>query len=415
MTARAGSRRGLRRAALAGLALVLVAGGFWTLEAMTTEEPRWATVERGALVIGAELTGSLQAVDTVQLGPPQLKWMWNFKIARLAPEGSDVTAGTPILVFDSSELVQRLEQQQAEADSAAKEIEKYENQLVVQRRDRELRLAEARARERKAQLKVDVPPELLQATELEQAHHELELARREISHLTDGTRAAEEAAQATLAGLRAQHEGAQALVAELERGIAMTSVPAPRAGKVIYVTDWRGEKGKVGDTVWRGQKVLEVPDLSRMKAVGQVHEADAGRVAEGQAVSFTLDAHPDETFAGRITKIWRTVQRESEGSAQKVVRVEVELEGTDTERMRPGMRLRGEVETDRIEELLLVPAEAIVLGEQGPLVYRETWRGVEPVVVELGRRDKDSVELLAGLEPGDRVSLEPRAARGGGS
>ena len=141
-----------------------------------------------------------------------------------------------------------------------------------------------------------------------------------------------------------------------------------------------------------------------MKAMGQVHEADAGRIAEGQHVKFGLDAHPDVEFTERISSIWRTVQRESWNSEQKVVRLEVELDQTDTLRMRPGMRFRGEIEVDRAEQALLVDADAVFLHADGPVVYRRKLWGHEQVPVGLGRRNADRVEVLGGLSEGDTIS-----------
>jgi multidrug efflux pump subunit AcrA (membrane-fusion protein) len=142
-----------------------------------------------------------------------------------------------------------------------------------------------------------------------------------------------------------------------------------------------------------------------MKAMGMVHEADAGRVAEGQRVTLRLDAHPDVEFTGRVASIWRTVQRETWRSPKKVARLEIALDETDTRRMRPGMRYRGTVEVDRVPDALLVDADAVFLEPEGPVVYRRTLVGHEAVPVELGRRNPRRVEVLRGLREGDAVSL----------
>ena len=80
------------------------------------------------------------------------------------------------------------------------------------------------------------------------------------------------------------------------------TVKAPRDGTVIYVTNWRDEKMKVGDTCWRGQEVVELPDMSAMMARGQVDEADAGQVSIGQLFRIRLDAHPDVEFTGKVAR-----------------------------------------------------------------------------------------------------------------
>ena len=390
---------------VAVVVLLLGAGGWWTLQALTADEGKWIEVERDDLVLGIELTGTLKAVETDLIGPPQLQHMWQFKIAHMAPEGDEVKAGTPILGFDKSELQQRLQREIAERDSAAKRVEKSEKELEVKRRQDELRLAEAEAGLRKAELKAASPAELAAANELALVKLDLELAHRQVEYLRARLESAQRSADATLAALRDQLQRAEQQVVWTGQDIEQMTIVAGRDGTVIYVTSWNDEKKKVGDSCWKGESVLELPDLKRMKALGNVHEADAGRLAEGQPVEFRLDAHPEVKFTGEVASIWRTVQRESWRSPKKIVRLEIELTETDTLRMRPGMRFRGSVEAERIEQTLMVDADAVFLEPSGPVVYRRTWRGHEAVSVELGRRNERRVEVLGGLAEGDRVSL----------
>lgn len=394
------------------LALLLVLGGWWSLRAMNGGTEDWHAVSRGDLVLSVELTGTLQAVETSLIGPPQLGEVWQFKIARMAQEGTEVKAGTPVLVFDTSELDQRLLQQMAEAEQAAKEIEKFETEEAIRRQGETMQRAEAHARLRRAKMKVDVPTELAKAGELAAARLDLELADKEVAYLEQKRTTSERSAEATLAGLRNQHARAERTVQDIREAIAEMVRKAPRDGTVIYLSNWQDDKKKVGDTCWRGERVMELPDLGRMKALGQVREASAGKVVEGQQAKFRLDAHPDQEIEGRVRSIWRTVQQESWRTPQKVMRVEIELAQTDTQRMRPGMRFRGTIETERIAGVLLLPADAIVLSPDGPLVYRRAWRGSDAVAVKLGRRNEDQVEVLEGLSEGDEVSLRAPAGAG---
>ena len=189
------------------------------------------------------------------------------------------------------------------------------------------------------------------------------------------------------------------------------TVKAPRDGTVIYVSNWRDEKKKIGDSCWRGEKVVEIPNLSLMVADAEVDEADASVVSVGQRLEFRLDAHPDDEFSGTVGNIWGSVQRKSWRTPLKVVRLDVDLDQTDELRMRPGMRFRGEIEVERIENALLVPIEAIFGGQDGPTVYRKTLVGYSRIPVRLGRRNEKTVEVLEGLDNGDRVStIEPSVA-----
>jgi hypothetical protein len=219
------------------------------------------------------------------------------------------------------------------------------------------------------------------------------------------------AAAAELASFRERRDRAAARVSEIEQAIGRMSVKATRDGTVIYVTNWREEKKKVGDSCWRGESVVEIPDLSRMKALGEVDEADAGKVAIGQTVRLRLDAHPDVEYAGRVKSIWGTVQRKSWNNPLKVVRVDIDVEKTDQERMRPGMRFTGAIETGRVMGAVVIPTESVFLTPDGPIAWKQTRLGAAQVPLKLGKRTTSLVEVVSGLAPGDRVSRRDLADR----
>lgn len=363
----------------------------------------WLEVERRDLVIGAEIEGELMAVDSADLGPPQVQSVWDFKISFLAPEGSEVAEGEPVLGFDTTRLQQQQQEKLAERDSAVKELEKRTTDLAIERRDRELQLAEARADLRRAELQLAVPVQVAERRELEKARIDQGLAKMRIDHVQASLHHLEAQGRADVAALAEKRDRAAIRLAEIESQLEAMTVRAPRAGTVIYKTSRRGEKKKVGDSAWRGEKVVQIPDLSRMRGSGQVAEADAGRLAVGQPVTFRLDAYPDQEYRARVQRIHRTVQNKSWRNPQKVVRLEIELEATDTERMRPGMRFRGTVETSRIPQQLVVPPEAVFQTPEGAAVYVRTWLGRREVFPDFGERSAELIGVESGLSEGDRV------------
>jgi len=408
--------RGLEALRARPLVVVLVAAilllvGWWAVGVLRGgESGSWVRVERDDLVLGVEVTGTLKAVDTSSIGPPQIPWIWEYKISMLAPEGDDVENGQPVLGFDTSELQRRLKEMMAEAEEAHKEIEKKEAELALQRETNRLRLAEAEARLRKARLKVEVPDELTSENDLRKASLDLRLAEDEIEYvrkrLQDMARSGEDA----LASLRRHRDYAEGEVRATRKAIKSMTVKAPRDGTVIYASNWRDEKKKVGDACWRGEMVLEIPNLTRMMADGEVDEADASKVAVDQKLTLRLDSHPDEEFSGTVSHIWGTVKRKSWRNPLKVVRLDVDLDRTDERRMRPGMRFRGSIEIERIEDAVVIPVETIFISEDGPTVYRKTLMGHEKVSVTLGRRNEKMVEVLDGVDESDRVSRQDPSA-----
>ncbi|HEY0251685.1 MAG TPA: hypothetical protein VGC41_09170, partial [Kofleriaceae bacterium] len=80
--------------------------------------------------------------------------------------------------------------------------------------------------------------------------------------------------------------------------------------------------------------------------------------------------------------------------------------------LRPGMRFRGQVETEVLPKVIQVPTEAVFVRADGPVAFRDTGHGVERVKLVLGKRSATMIEVTTGLAPGDHVSrIDPEAAK----
>lgn len=401
----------LRKILPVAAALILILGAGWTRNKLAADrQGEWVRVTRGDLVTGVDVTGTLAAVDSGVFGPPQISDQWDFKISMLAPEGSEVKIGQPVLAFDTTDLQKRLQEKSAEADEARKQIEKRRADLALRRQDERLKLAEAEGRVRKATLKLQTPNDIQNINERKQIEFDLRLAQREVAATKSRLESLERAASAEIALLESKQTRAASIVADTQRSIEMMTIRAPRNGTIVYVTNWRGEKKKMGDTCWRMERVIEIPDLNRMMAKGDVDEVDAGKVAAGQRVTIRLDAHPDEEFHGTIRNTGRTVQQQK-GTQDplKVLRVDIELDRTDASKMRPGMRFQGTIELARTKQVTLIPRSAVFVTDRGPVAYRRRLFSVEQISLRLGKQNEKNVEVLSGVTPNDLV-LQPKVA-----
>lgn len=389
---------------LAAVVLFILGGWAFRNKLAADRAGEWVRANRGDLVTGFEVTGTLAAVSSDSLGPPPLSDVWEFKISRLEQEGAEVRKGQPVLGFDTTELQRRLEEKSAEAEEARKQIEKERADLALQTKGERMQLAEAEARLGKAKLKLEAPPDIQAVTDRQKVEIEYAIATRETVAIRARLQAMERAAAARIALLVSKQTQAADIVSRTQNAIMMMNVQAPRDGTVVYVTNWNGDKKKVGDSVWKADRVLEIPDLNSMKAEGEVDEADAGRVVVGQRVTLRLDAHPDQEFRGTIVGAGRTVQRKK-GTQDplKVLRVDIKLDKTDPAKMRPGMRFQGTIELARVKNAVLIPREAVSVASQGPYVHRRGALDVDLVPVKLGRENDKFVEVLSGIQPGDRV------------
>lgn len=403
-------------AGLAALAWMLLGGAASDAPASLARDGRWTPVAPADVVQWVPMQGSLGAVHSNEMGPPAVPGVWEFSIARLTPEGREVERGEPILSFDTSVLDKRLDERRAELASVREELEKKRTSIEARRRDDELKMLEATSKREKTMLQLERPDELVAPREIAKLELDREIAERELDYLEERGRLLARADEAELSMLLEQAERASGRIRELEDAIERMTLRAPRDGTVIHVANRRGERTRVGETVWRRAKVVAVPDLSEMRAQASVDEADSGRLRLGQRAELRLDALPEIVYRGTVSKLGRTVTRLSWRSPIRVLRVEIELDETDVTRMRPDMRFRGRIEVGRARNVLQVPIEAVRVGAtdgngsepQYSVVARRGGAGRAALVpVSLGARNERVVEVRDGLQEGDEVSLSP--------
>jgi len=373
------------------------------------DDKQLVDVKRDDLVLGVEVFGELEAVDSTDVKPPPLSDTWDFKIASLAPEGQDVKLGDPVIAFDASAQIRALEDMRNAAEAAQKALEKKRDDASLTRRDDELKVAEAEAALRKAKLKADAPPDLVAPVEQKQVMLDAESAQLGLDSAKQHAESSKKSDDQEIQRLAEKATYAKGRLTELEQNIARMQVKAPRAGTIVYPTNWQGEKHKVGDSVWRMENVIQIVGLGKMIGAGQVDEVDIARVAEKQAVTIRLDALPDVQLHGTVESIAKTVGTKSRNDPSKIVKLKIALDAAKVP-LRPGMRFRGQIETSKLPAVVQVPAEAVFVTGDGPVAYRETGGKLERVPLVLGQRTASAIEVKSGLAPGDRVSrVDPEA------
>jgi HlyD family secretion protein len=361
------------------------------------------------LPLTVPVDGALQPVDSAPASLPNIPNVWSFKIVSMAPESQAIHKGQPLLGLDTSEQIREMEKMVSERDQAVKAMEKEALDLRDRLLDLERRMEEARARLRKLQQKVEVPEDLLSRVELEKSRLDRDFAEAEARSLEEEKTLQESLGSAQRQILAAREQRASQRVADLERGLRQMTIMAPRDGLVIYKPDWRGEKRKVGDTINRFDRVLVVADVNRLGADATVAEMDVARVTVGQRATFRLESDPEREVPARVLDIAPILRQQGWDNPRRVAFLRLALDRTDPEKMRPGMRFRGDLQVGRVARALAVPDDAVVPGPDGPVAYRcaGVFQDCERVALKLGPRSGNLVQVLAGLNEGDRVLTHP--------
>src|SRR5471032_1083058 len=210
------------------------------------------------------IEGEIASRQAMPVSPPAIPYVWQYKLASIAPEGTLVNAGQPIAQFESGEVSNQLMQQQGQLKEKQRALDKLLLDQAEADRAGELAVAEAQSNAEKAERKATQPKELIRRVD----YDKLVIERTEkiaLAKLAVTQRAVQiRARHAELTGLQAEVADLQLQLAELTRGQAAITLLAPRKGLLMYRTTFSGEKFVVGSQVWMGLSVATLADPEQL-------------------------------------------------------------------------------------------------------------------------------------------------------
>ena len=302
-----------------------------------------AATMAGMQTTGVQASGEIASRDSAALGPPAITNLWNYTIAYMAPEGMNAKPGMPLLRFETQELQNRLIDKQAELDNKSKELARARIVNEETLADLDLELDRLKSELEKARQKAALPESVLAQKEYKEHQLRHRLAREQLELTRQKRELRELAIETDERLLQGEVDKLQGEVDDLTNSIARMTVTAPREGLVVHLRNWRQEKISVGDQIWNGMRVMELPDLDQLVVKLEVAERDLARVAEGLPLVFTLDASPDIEFTGAIESLGRVVRTKSRNQPAMVIDAVASIENPDRELMRPGMRVNARI------------------------------------------------------------------------
>ena len=310
---------------LIAVSIAVVAGaGFWLFGSSKAQHKvtyETAVVTRGEISESITATGTIEPVTEVEVGT-QVSGIID-KI--YADYNSVVTKGQLIAEMDRVTLQSEVASQRAAYNGAKAE---YEYQQKNYERNRGLH-----------------EKQLISDTDYEQSVYNYEKAK-------------------------SNYESSQASLAKAERNLSYATITSPIDGVVI------NRAVEEGQTVASG---FETPtlftiaaDQTQMQVVADVDEADIGGVEEGQRVSFTVDAYPNDTFEGTVTQI-RLGEDSSTSSGSStsstVVTYEVVISAPNPDlKLKPRLTANVTIYTLDRKDVLSVPARALRFTPERPLI-----------------------------------------------
>jgi len=391
------TRRGLLRVLLA-----LVAGCRREVEDVG-DVPTFEVPARETFVRRVRAEGVLRAIEATPIVAPQDN-RGPLKIAWLAADGSRVAEGDVVVKFDASEMQRRLADSRDDVSSAERQIDKVALDSTATRTKREKTAAVADAEAIAAKQFETRDEKILSRVEILEGAIDLELAEARAGH----ARQVKTVERTVTSNQRELHEIDRTRhskeVEHAQQALAKLQVAAPHPGIFVLARDYRGEPMRVGDTVWSGQTLAELPLVDALEAEVFVLEADAGSLSEGLPAEIVVDAHPERTYDGKIRRIDALAQPKHPEVPVHYFGITLQLDRTDGEIMRVGQRVSATIVVER-PDTIVVPRQAVFQHDGRTIVYREGSDGFTAVDVVLGVSSAGRVVVESGLEPGDRIAL----------
>jgi len=159
---------------------------------------------------------------------------------------------------------------------------------------------------------------------------------------------------------------------------------------------------KIGDQIYQGANMGNVPNLTKMKVETQINEFDYQKISAGQKVLVRLDALPEVSFKGEVTLIEKLCYRKDQKSKQKVFDVEVRILEQD-ERLKPGMTVSCEFFCKELKNVVYVPLNCVDTTKTGHCVYLKKGNGYIPVNVKTGPSNNTQIVIYGDFKKGQRL------------
>ena len=398
------------------------------------------TITRGDLVVTVTEQGTLESSNNTEI---KCKVRGYSTVIWVIKGGTEVKPGDELVRLDTLEFedrvsevskwahVTRAEAERSKADVARAELAvqeylegRYRSQLMTLEKD--LAIAESNLRTAQNMLghaqdmaargyvgKLEVEEKTFAVT---QAKLSVEVRQTAIDVLKRFSNAMElETLNGNLKAARASHEADKERAKQLAEQLVLCVadlkycvVKAERSGLVIYPTTvpWKyAPEIDKGATVYMGQTLLLMPDLSKMQVKVGIPESVVHRIKPGLDARVTLQ---DETLDGQVSSVASVTAPTSQWTGN-IVTYDTIIKLPSLKRLKPGMSAEVEVIIARHEDVLTIPVAAVVETAEGDFCWVKTADGAQRRSLALGDTNNMFTVVKEGLKEGDQVMLNPLA------
>jgi HlyD family secretion protein len=250
-------------------------------------------------------------------------------------------------------------------------------------------------------------------------------ARRRLQRTYAQCRSRESQAKSSLSSAMLTRDEQQSQVELLEQQIQYCTIKAKAPGLVVYgegnqsdtMRMMRGGGGRTtggsgmiaeGESVFPGQTIISMPDMSSMVAEVSVHETEVDKVRAGQKATIIMDAFPDMVLDGEVLEV-APLPDQSRGMMNpdtKVYQTLVKINGS-YDFLKSRMSCKVNILVEKYDSVIQVPVQVVANRFSRKICYIVTSSGPQEREVQTGAFNDTFVQIKSGLEEGELVLLNP--------
>ncbi|MDL2255176.1 efflux RND transporter periplasmic adaptor subunit [Parabacteroides sp. OttesenSCG-928-G06] len=379
-----------------------------------TQQVPEGKVTKGTFYIDMYEEGEIEAIRSINISSPTISWRYgNLKLTQLVKDGQEVNAGDTLIVFDPSEVQKGIVEAEGRLEISKAELEKMTAQH------------QSDLEELKADYEVTKISQEISKIRFESAIYESDIKKKEIElNLEKADIALNQAKEQIENRLKIQQEEIKqkglsieqdkSRLKEAHETLEKLIVVTPSPGIAIISRNWSsGNKFQIGDQCWSGFPLIQLPDLSSLKATVKINEVDIAKINKGLKVEIKPDAFSDSIFTGSVSSVANLAVSKDNTSKIKVFPVEIYINETN-KNLLPGLTVSCRLIIDQIDDVLYIPLEAVHAEGDKMYVYKKSGGSYKKVEVVTGASNSDHVIITSGLDEKDKVALvNPFVEEGG--
>ncbi|MDD4592679.1 MAG: efflux RND transporter periplasmic adaptor subunit [Parabacteroides sp.] len=360
---------------------------------------------KGTFYLDVFESGDIQAIQSINISSPTISWRYgSLKITQIVKDGSEVRAGDTVIMFDPSEIKKAIVEAEARLEISYAELEKLKAEH------------QSNLEEIKADYEITRISQEISSIQFESAGYEADIKRKEIKLNLEKANIALERAKNQIENMKKiQAEEVKQKLLSIDQDKSTLSEANETLQKLFLITlkpgitiinrNWSsGNKFQVGDQCWSGFPLIQLPDMTKLKATVQVNEVDISKIIKGMKVEIKPDAFSDSIYAGEVLSVANLAIKKDGDSKIKVFPVDILIK-SGGKKLMPGLTVSCRILIDKKKNVVYVPIDAVHSDGIENYVFKKTKNGFKKIMVETGATNTDYIIITKGLEGGDLVAM----------